>query len=297
MNDPHALLRSLESKLQLTSIKLIGLHGEFVDVDLLRLDLLHPTIAGNKWFKLKYQLQQATLQGKETLLSFGGAYSNHLHAMAFAGKQTGFKTIGIIRGEEVQNATLQDCVDWGMELRFMPRSVYKLKHDEVLLQEIQEANPTCFIIPEGGNNEEGVIGCEEILGGLETAYSHVFCAVGTGTTMAGLIRCATSDTQVIGISALKNALDLEVGIRQYTDKQNWTIIHDYHFGGFGKAPQSLITFMKDFKQETGIELDRVYTAKMIYGILDLIKSEKLQSAKKILAIHSGGLQGNRSLLE
>ena len=115
--------------------------------------------------------------------------------------------------------------------------------------------------------------------------------------MAGLIRSTTADTQVIGVSALKNALDLDENISQYTSKQNWSIIHDYHFGGFGKAPKSLIAFMKDFKQETGIELDRVYTSKMMFGLLDLIKSEKLQSPKKILAIHSGGLQGNRSLLK
>ncbi len=262
----------------------------------MRLDLIHPAISGNKWFKLKYQLQQATEQGKDTLLSFGGAYSNHLHALAFAGKKSGFKTIGIIRGEKVNNATLQDCLDWGMELKFMSRTAYKLKNEATMLQEIQTAYPTCFIIPEGGNNEAGVRGCEEILSGLEKEYSHVFCAVGTGTTLAGLIRSASADTQVIGISALKNALDLNESIMQYNSKQNWSIIHDYHFGGFGKAPPSLIAFMKDFNQETGIELDRVYTAKMMFGILDLLQSGKLQSVKKILAIHSGGLQGNRSLL-
>lgn len=296
MNETISLLHSFQKKLEITPLKLSYLNNESVSIDLLRLDLMHPTLSGNKWFKLQYQLQQAIQQGKDTLLSFGGAYSNHLHAMAFTGKQTGFKTIGIIRGEQVQNATLQDCVNWGMELKFMPRSAYKFKHEIALLHEIQEANPQCFIIPEGGSNEEGVKGCEEILSYIKGEYSHVVCAVGTGTTMAGLIRSTTADTQVIGVSALKNALDLDENISQYTSKQNWSIIHDYHFGGFGKAPKSIIAFMKDFKQETGIELDRVYTSKMMFGLLDLIKSEKLQSPKKILAIHSGGLQGNRSLL-
>lgn len=274
------------------------LNAKNIQIDLLRLDLLHPEISGNKWFKLKYNLHEAYKQNAISLLSFGGAYSNHLHALAYAGFITGFKTIGIIRGEEVMNATLQDCISWGMQLHFISRETYREKSDIQFLQEIQSQFPNTFIIPEGGNNEAGLLGCNEILQGIDLSnYQFIAASVGTATTVCGLINTSMESNSILGFLALKNGLYLEDEIKLRTIKTNWRLVNDYHFGGFGKMNAALITFMEEFKSKHHIELDRVYTAKMMFGIFDMIQRDEFPEKTKLLVIHSGGLQGNRSIMK
>lgn len=269
--------------------------GVMVEFDVMRLDLIHPQISGNKWYKLKYQLQDAMKKGAKSVLSFGGAYSNHLHALAYAGYLAGIKTIGIIRGEQVQNQTLVDCHKWGMEIHFVDRKRYRKKAEDGFLHAIHQMFPKSYLVPEGGGGELGIKGCEEILLNLGNNYNHVFCSVGTGTTLAGLIRSVPQDVMVHGMVVLKNAAYLQDEISNWVSTKNWQLHHDYHFEGFAKISPSLIRFMELFQLNSGIELDRVYTAKMMFGILDLISSKKLDSTKRILAIHTGGVQGNRSL--
>lgn len=265
-------------------------------LDMLRLDLLHPTISGNKWFKLKYNIQAARAENKTCLLSFGGAYSNHLHALAYAGKEFGMKTIGIIRGERVENPTLHDCEKWGMQLCYISRSDYRLKADEHFLAAIQEKFPHAYIIPEGGKNALGVKGCTEILDGVDMEnYDFITCSVGTGATFAGLIDANYPKAELLGFKAVKNGEYLHRSIEQYTSKRNWKLITNYHFGGFAKKNPELVSFMMDFRIKQGIELDFVYNAKMMFGLFNMIEQTTLFDQKKILAVHTGGLQGNRSL--
>ncbi len=265
-------------------------------IDMLRLDLLHPEISGNKWYKLKYNIRQAEKEHKKTLLSFGGAYSNHLHALAFAGKEFSFKTIGMIRGEKVTNETLSDCEQWGMELHFISRADYRNKYETNFLHSIREEYPEAYIIPEGANNQPGIFGCKEILSGIKTEdYDMITCAVGTGATFTGLIESAVAKNQLLGFSAIRDGSYLTGEIRKNTSKQNWELVTDYHFGGFAKKNNELIDFMKEFKSMNSIELDFIYNAKMMYGLYDLVRQGKYFNTKKILAVHTGGLQGNRSL--
>lgn len=269
--------------------------GVMVEFDVMRLDLLHPQISGNKWYKIKYQLQDAMKKGAQSVLSFGGAYSNHLHALAYAGFLSGIKTIGIIRGEQVQNQTLVDCHSWGMEIHFVDRKRYRKKTEDGFLHAIHQMFPESYLIPEGGGGELGIKGCQEILFNIGNNYNHIFCSVGTGTTLAGLIRSVPREVIVHGMVVLKNGSYLQDEICNWVSTDNWQLHHNYHFNGFAKISPALIQFMQEFQMKTGIELDRVYTAKMMFGILDLITSKKLDSTKRILAIHTGGLQGNRSL--
>ncbi|MBK7762559.1 MAG: 1-aminocyclopropane-1-carboxylate deaminase/D-cysteine desulfhydrase [Bacteroidetes bacterium] len=270
------------------------LDNKKVQIDILRLDAMHPEISGNKWFKLKYNLQAAYERGAKSLLSFGGAYSNHLHALAFAGFKTKLKTIGIIRGEEVVNPTLQDCIVWGMDLHFISREKYRHKTEVSFLEEIQSKFPHAYIIPEGANNEAGLLGCNEILQGIPLAnYQYIAASVGTATTLCGLINASLGSNEVLGFLAMKQGLYLEEEIKQRTTKTNWRLIDDYHFGGFGKSNAELFTFMDNFTTKHNIDLDRVYTAKMMYGMYDLIQANRFEHNAKFLVIHTGGLQGNR----
>ncbi len=283
--------------MQLSSITNSLLSKKNSTLDILRLDLLHPVISGNKWFKLKYNIKTAQQLHIDTLLSFGGAYSNHLHALAYAGKEYGMKTIGIIRGEKVENQTLNDCEKWGMELCFISRSDYRLKTDEHFLADIQEKFPHAYIIPEGGNNALGVKGCTEIVDGVDIGkYDFITCSVGTGATLAGLIEASYPKHQLLGFTAVKNGEYLQSAIEQHTSQRNWKLITNYHFGGFAKKNPELVSFMMDYKMAQGIDLDFVYNAKMMFGLLDMMEQTALFNNKKILAIHTGGLQGNRSML-
>lgn len=273
---------------------LIESHG--IQLDLLRIDLLHPHISGNKWFKLKYNIDHAKLEHKNTLVSFGGPYSNHLHALAFAGKEAGFSTIGYIRGEEVSNSTLQDCKEWGMDLQFISRHEYRSKSDEAFLADIQRQHSDSMIIPEGGSNELGLKGCREILSLCDTtSYNYITCAVGTGTTFAGIAQSLLPHQHAIGFTAMKGGAYLQESLAQYIPHSRWSLETEYHFGGFGKMHAEVLHLIRNFKESNHVELDFVYTAKMICGIMDKIRKNHFDSGSKILSIHTGGVQGNRSM--
>ncbi len=283
-----------------TNLTISTIHDSLLDkknirVDILRLDLIHPQISGNKWFKLKYNLHQAIENKATSILSFGGPYSNHLHALAYAGHLLNLTTIGIIRGEEVENPTLLDCKKWGMQLHFISRSEYRNKNETEFLNEIKNKFPLSFIIPEGGNNDLGRKGTREILSGISLEkYSHISCAVGTGATFAGIVETSLAENKVLGFSAIKNGVYIEEEIKNYSANTNWALIHEYHFGGFAKKTNALISFMHDFKKKHGIELDFIYTGKMMFGMYDMMQKNEINEGATILVIHTGGLQGNRS---
>lgn len=266
-----------------------------VQLDMLRLDLVHPYISGNKWFKLKYNLLEAVKQHKQTILSLGGAYSNHLHALAYAGHLFGFKTVGIVRGEPIDNPTLNDCKQWGMQLHFLSRSNYQLRHELDFNQQLQQDFPEAFFIPEGANNRFGIDGCAEILTEKQYSdYNYISTSVGTGATMEGLLRNAPESMTILGFSALKKCDDVQTHLSSLVEK-NFKLFPDVYFGGFAKASSTLFAFQQNFQAQYQIELDRVYTAKMMYQLLDQIEQGFFPNGSKILAIHTGGLQGNRSL--
>jgi 1-aminocyclopropane-1-carboxylate deaminase len=260
-----------------------------------REDLIHPFVSGNKFRKLKYNLSEAKSQEQETLLTFGGAFSNHIAAVAAAGRLHGFHTIGIIRGEELEskidsNPTLRFAVENGMQLVFITRTTYREKTSETVITQLKEKFGRFYTIPEGGTNDLAVKGCAEIITETETDFDIVCCAVGTGGTIAGLSHGVHSHQQVLGFPALKGDF-LQKEIAKYTHKNNWQLITEYHFGGYGKVSDELIAFINYFKQQTNIPLDPIYTGKMLFGIIDLIKNGHFAKQKRILAIHTGGLQG------
>lgn len=282
-----------DSKPNIDEILLPLPDGSFRSLDVLRLDAIHPTISGNKWYKLKYNLVQAQSERAKQIVSFGGAYSNHLHALAYAGFLFDFKTVGILRGSIQDNPSLQDCLAWGMELIPMSREAYRTKHEPVVLEALKIKHRDSYIIPEGGDNELGRKGCQEILSMEDVRkYDTVACAIGTATTFRGLLQSYSG--RLLGFSALKNGTYLEEPIRK-VQTGNWKIYHDYHFGGFAKKNEQLLDFMLRFRNQNGIELDFIYNAKMFYGLAQEIFQGRLVDEKNILAIHSGGLQGNRSL--
>lgn len=266
-----------------------------VQLDVLREDLNHPLIQGNKFRKLKYNLIQAKERGCDTLLTFGGAFSNHIHATAAAGKAFGFKTVGVIRGEELQhkkfNPTLQQAQDLGMEFKFISRKDYRRKNEEVFLNILKNEFPTAYILPEGGTNELAVQGCEEILDERTQAYDFICSPIGTAGTISGMIKASENHQKIIGFPALKGADFLQDEIKKYTDKINYEFVNVYHFGGYAKFSDELITFVNNFYAETKIPLEPVYTGKMFFGLNDMIQNEYFSKGSKILAIHTGGLQG------
>jgi len=265
-----------------------------------REDKIHPFISGNKYRKLKYNILQAERENKKTLLTFGGAYSNHISAVAFAGKEYGFETIGVIRGDELstnfedvrkQNTTLGFAYKNGMKFKFISRSDYRKKHTSDFINELNREFGAFYLIPEGGTNDLAIRGCEEILKSGDNEFDLICCAVGTGGTIAGLINSAKKEQRVLGFPALKGDF-LTKEIKKYAiPDENWSLNTDYNFGGFGKINLDLINFINRFFQETNIPLDPIYTGKMMYGIVDLIKNNFFKKGTKILAIHTGGLQG------
>jgi len=264
-------------------------------ISIKREDTIHPDISGNKYRKLKYNLIEAKLQNKNTLLTFGGAYSNHIAAVAAAGKEFGFKTIGVIRGEELidkidKNPTLSFSKKCGMQFHFISREQYRHKTEKVFLDELKSIFGDFYLVPEGGTNNFAVKGCEEILTDKDVEFDYICSAVGTGGTLAGLINSSKSHQTVLGFSALKGTFQTSE-VDKYTTKTNYKIIDDYCFGGYAKIDEQLIRFINDFKQKTGIPLDPVYTGKMLFGIFDLINKGELKQNSRILAIHTGGLQG------
>ena len=260
-----------------------------------REDLIHPFISGNKYRKLKYNLQKAKALNKNTLLTFGGAYSNHIAATAYAGKSYGFNTIGIIRGEELKdkvesNPTLKFAKSCGMQFKFVTREVYRSKLENDFIENLKLEFGDFYLVPEGGTNQLAIKGCEEILNDSDRDFDFICCSVGTGGTISGLINASKSHQKILGFPALKGDFIRE-DIRKFAKKENWDLITDYHFGGYGKIKPELITFINDFKRKYNIPLDPVYTGKMMYGIFDLIEKQFFPKDAKILAIHTGGLQG------
>lgn len=266
-----------------------------ITADILRLDLLHPVVSGNKWFKLRYYIEQAQEQNKKSLVTFGGAWSNHIHATAAAGKLAGLKTIGIIRGEAPAglSTTLLQAAEMGMQLHFVSRAAYRQKKmpDQIDLSE-------ALLIPEGGYSLTGARGAATIMDLINPDdYTHICCAVGSGTMLAGLINACGKHQQVMGISALKNNHSLEKAVSDLLINATTTpyIVHDYHFGGFAKHNSLLLDFMNELYRQTGIPTDIVYTGKLCFAAYDLAGKNYFPPGSKILLIHSGGLQGNRSL--
>jgi 1-aminocyclopropane-1-carboxylate deaminase len=267
-------------------------------VDILRLDQLHPVISGNKWFKLQYYLQDALANKKNTIATFGGAFSNHIVATAYAAKRAGLKSIGYIRGEKTipASATLLQAENYGMELVYVERNAYHNK--EEIIQ--NHTHPQCYWIREGGYGELGSKGAAGILQVTNTSpYSYILCAVGTGTMMSGLIRSSLPAQKIIGISVLKNNFDLEKQVLSLLeDEENrkpFSILHDYHFGGYAKYPPDLISFMQETWLAEKLPTDIVYTSKLLFATKDLVSHNYFPSRARILLIHSGGLQGNTSL--
>ncbi|WP_396153563.1 1-aminocyclopropane-1-carboxylate deaminase/D-cysteine desulfhydrase [Flavobacterium sp.] len=266
-----------------------------IELFIKREDLLHPVISGNKFRKLKYNLAEAKRLGYKKLLTFGGAFSNHIVAVAGAGKEFGFETIGIIRGEELEekineNPSLAVAEQFGMKFVFVSRDAYRLKESPEFLEELQSQFGDFYLLPEGGTNELAIKGCEEILSELESEFSYVCTSVGTGGTVSGIINGSSSHQNIIGFSSLKGDF-LQKDIVKFANQNNWTINCEYHFGGYGKVTSELIEFINSFYIQYEIPLDPIYTGKMMFGILDLIQNDFFPPNSKILAIHTGGLQG------
>ena len=270
-----------------------------------REDLRHPQISGNKFHKLKYNLIQAREQGCATVASFGGVWSNHLHALAYAGKKRGLKTIGFIRGPLPQplNAMLQDASDWGMELRSLSYSDYRRRHDSEFCQQLMLSLDNAYLIPEGGANSLAIKGCAELAKEIlqqQPDADYLCAACGTGATLAGLVSGANSHVQVLGYSVVKGNHALETDIFNWlrgSTNVPWRIVHDYYCGGFGKLSRELVAFMDDWKRYSDIPLEPLYTGKMFYGLFAMICADAFPAGSTIVALHSGGLQGLRGMQE
>ncbi|GEL09630.1 1-aminocyclopropane-1-carboxylate deaminase [Flavobacterium glycines] len=266
-----------------------------ISITIKREDLLHPVVSGNKFRKLKYNLLQAKAENKKTLLTFGGAFSNHIAAVAFAAQEQGLQSIGIIRGDELgdkieSNPTLQFAQECGMQLEFVSREDYRLKKESSFLKNLEQQFGDFYLVPEGGTNALAIKGCQEILTPEDSSFDYICCAVGTGGTISGIINSALPHQKVLGFPALKGDF-LQDEIRIFVQNENWELITDYHFGGYGKVNEDLIRFINQFYIENQIPLDPVYTGKMVFGIMDLIQKNYFPVNSNILLIHTGGLQG------
>ncbi|MFD2569283.1 1-aminocyclopropane-1-carboxylate deaminase/D-cysteine desulfhydrase [Spirosoma soli] len=275
---------------------------ERVDIKLFlkRDDLLHPLVSGNKWRKLKYNLLAAKEQEYDTLLTFGGAYSNHLYATAAAGQVFDFRTIGIVRGDELatapRNSTLAFCEACGMRLHFVNRTDYRRKDEPDYLRELQNMFGTGYVLPEGGTNELAMQGTAEVVPEIITQLGqisdYICCPVGTGGTVAGLARTAPDQTTVLGFLSIK-APDFQLPI----SSPSVQLLTDYSFGGYAKTTPDLLTFIKTFERRTGVLLEQVYTGKMLYGIYDLARQGYFADGATVVAVHTGGLQGRSRALD
>ena len=289
---------TVESKNQQVFLPI--LEEKKVELFIKREDLIHPFVSGNKFRKLKYNLQEAKKLKKKALFTYGGAFSNHIVATAVAGKIAGFKTFGIIRGDELgkkleetleENATLREAHNNGMKFQFVSREQYRQKSSFGFVEKMKNEWGDFYVIPEGGTNCLAVDGCEEILNKEDSEFNYICSAVGTGGTISGLINASKKNQKIIGFPALKGNF-LSEEIKKYVGrKKNWSLQKAYHFGGYAKHNEELITFINNFTAETGVLLDPVYTGKMLFGILDLIKKDEFTEGSKILAIHTGGIQG------
>lgn len=266
-----------------------------ITLEIKREDLLHPFVSGNKFRKLKYNVLQAKAENQSVLLTFGGAFSNHIAAVAYAGKEQGFETIGVIRGDELrdkisENPTLSFAQECGMRFEFVTREAYRHKTETAFIEQLQVKFGSFYLVPEGGTNDLAVKGCEEILTEFDAHFDFVCSAVGTGGTISGLINSALPHQKVLGFPALKEDF-LQNEIHKFVNNKNWELITDYHFGGYGKVTTEFIEWMNWFYAQTGIPLDPIYTGKMVFGVMDLIQRNYFPPKSKILMIHTGGLQG------
>ena len=267
---------------------------------LLRDDLAYPELPGNKWRKLKYNLAEAHRLGHHTLLTFGGAFSNHIAAVAAAGRQHGLRTIGLIRGEETQplNPTLARATADGMNLRYLDRSTYRRKQDPEFLVELLRTMGPAYVVPEGGSNALALPGCAELVTELaaETPFDYLCVACGTGGTLAGLLTGMAGQGQAVGVAALKGGgfLRAEVEALMQTNgpvHSNYDLRTEYHLGGYAHFSSELMQFIQDFETRYGILLDPIYTSKLLYGLFDLLRQDYFAPNSTVIAVHTGGLQG------
>ncbi len=276
-------------------------NGKQVDFTIARLDEIHPFISGNKYFKLHYNLQQAIAEKKKGILTMGGAFSNHLSATAFACKQAGIKSTGIIRGEIVQplNSTLSFCKQHDMQFIAISRNEYN--RNSIALQQLIKTYNDYYFVPEGGDNENGVKGCAEILSHMAdaNAYTHVICCMGTGTTFKGVLQSAAPHQTVIGIPVLKiKQEERDIFLKTHANSPSyakWTVLFDFAGRGYAKPDADLFILMNSFYEKTGVKTDFVYTAKLINAVINLCEQGYFQPQHKVLVLHTGGLQGNNSL--
>lgn len=296
----HNLLTAIDLKKAITqAIELPFASKNAIAISVLRTDQIHPIISGNKWYKLKYHLQEVAEKGYKGIITFGGAYSNHLVATAFAGQLAGIPTIGIIRGEAPTNPshTLQAIASYGMKLHFISREAYS---DKATIENMmKEEYPDYLIVPEGGQSSLGVKGAAEMLAGIDlSSYTHIACAIGTGTMMSGLLNAVLPQQRVCGIPVLKvteGNSEQEAFIRSQTSNENFEILYGFHEGGYAKKNDSLLQFMNQLYQQTALPTDFVYTGKLFKALFSLIEKGHFPNGSHILAVHSGGLQGNASL--
>ena len=274
-----------------------------ISVSVLRCDLLHPEVSGNKWYKLKYNLKAARQARKHTLLSFGGAWSNHIHALAAAGRLFGFQTLGIIRGELSLplSPCLQDARRNGMQLHGISRTLYRQKNSEEFRQQLRAQFGDFFLIPEGGANLAGIKGCADILDGVEQDQFDLIClACGTGTTLTGLL--TTSRLPLLGFQVLKGVGYLRGEVEEQVLRHGlrptapWCINEDFHYGGYARTTPELLNFTTSFSERTGVPLEPVYSGKMLLGLTQLILKGTFSPGSRLLVIHGGGLQGKRGFL-
>ena len=281
------------------------LHNEIYDskkisLAMLRLDEIHPVVSRNKLFKLHYFLDEAFSSSHKTIITFGGAWSNHLAATAYACKKGGLNCIGVVRGEKpaILSNTLKFCMQNGMELEFISRDLFQKKEKTEFHNTLTKKYGEHTLIPEGGFSIMGAKGAERITDFFDSNnYTHVCCAIGTATTFAGIINGAGGNTEVTGFSVLKGLADISQRLKRLNadDKKKYLFNGDYHFGGYAKKNKELIIFMNTFYQNNKIPLDFVYTGKMMFGVIDLIKKSYFEPGSNIICIHTGGLQGNQSL--
>ncbi|HEX9513829.1 MAG TPA: pyridoxal-phosphate dependent enzyme [Puia sp.] len=294
--------QSFNYPLSIDPVTLPELTEHRLTAHVLRLDKIHPVISGNKWFKLKNHLDAAMKKSGQHIITFGGPWSNHIIATAFAARQVGLRATGFIRGEQpaVLSDTLRAAAGYGMHLEFISREAYRAKDTPAFLEQLTAKWPGAWVIPEGGAGSLGIKGSEEILQAVDKSqYSHILCAIGTGTMYQGLVNASAPGQIMIGVPVLKGMNDLAA-----ISHEGWPspdklpacrLLPDYHFGGYARYTEELLDFMNRWYRATGIPSDFVYTGKLFYAVLDSVRKNLFPPDSRLLLIHSGGLQGNRSL--
>ena len=285
-------------KIEINEISHPIFNGKEVRLFIKRIDKVHPFVSGNKFFKLKYNLLDCEKKGYNTLLTFGGAYSNHIAATSFIAQSKGLKSIGIIRGEECLplNPTLRFAFENGMKLHYISRGNYKKKNTDNFLESLKTQFGDFYLIPEGGTNELAIQGSAEILDSNDS-QDYICCSVGTGGTIAGIINASNAKQTVIGFPAIKGFKQLERDINSWTNSTNYKFINDYVGNGYAKINNELVDFINKFNSTHNVALDAIYNGKMLLGILDLVAKDYFPRGSSILAIHTGGLQANQGMIE